>query len=596
MTRSPRLLIAATFVVAALGIARTTWAACNVIPDPTVQLLTAPAASGPAQVLQAALVEENARFGNMVLHKGALGRISRFLLSPENKKPILIAADRRCVPDKALPAFQIDPPRGLVAAMIITPAKGRPVAVLATGAEGGDLSCAAMTKLSGEEQQLMLAGCKDGGVAPVKSQPNVMQLTLPTATAVPDARATKIVLLRGGSVAEVVNTLRRLAATDCESLCGEAAPEASVGACIEKIYAPTELSPAKLVVYATQDMVKCTLTNTPSPIPWNTFVEQCQDGAGWASPMPSCQNPPTASTLTMWEDDCHGVYVPFKYDALLGTTPDKWERQVQGQTALAPKNGPAADRLWIPGAEFVGTLTEADVTGTGTGFVSDPRRAQLDVWFPTDQEFGVRGIVDKPASILHVVPRLPVTLLCANKPDEACMGVPTVPSLDATRCACRDRYAPDCQCEPTVPARYFQCSVSNMPCTRHAHCNPDELCNKQPSCQQEGEVWKKGGANPSSGTPCWHDGHCTGAKAQCGFLLFDMRDLREPGKAEVILDAKLSAAGTRKRRGVCEDTGKAGKPVRKACSNASSGPSCASDEGDCSEYVLEALGGRKVAP
>jgi len=249
MTRSLRLLVAASFVVAALGIARATWAACNVIPDPTVQLLRASAASGAAQALRAALAEENATFGGMVPYKGALGRIGRVLLSAENKKPILVAADRRCVPDKALPSFQVDPPRGLVAAMIVTPAKGRPVAVLATGGEGGDLSCTAMTKLSGEEQQLMLAGCKDGGVEPVKSQTNVMQLTLPTATAVPDARATKIVLLRGGSAAEVVNTLRRLAATDCESLCGEAAPGASIGVCIDKIYAPTEISSAKLVVY-----------------------------------------------------------------------------------------------------------------------------------------------------------------------------------------------------------------------------------------------------------------------------------------------------------------------------------------------------------
>src|SRR5262249_58428737 len=126
-----------------------------------------------------------------------------------------------------------------------------------------------------------------------------------------------------------------------------------------------------------------------------------------------------------------------------GTAHDKWERQVQGQTALPQKNGAAEDRLWIPGAEFVGTLSEADVTGTGPGFVTDPRRARLDVWFPTNQEFGVRGIADKPQSILHVVPRLGVTLLCATK-DEACMAVPTVPSFEATRCACPDRYAPDC--------------------------------------------------------------------------------------------------------------------------------------------------------
>jgi hypothetical protein len=132
-----------------------------------------------------------------------------------------------------------------------------------------------------------------------------------------------------------------------------------------------------------------------------------------------------------------------------------------------------------------------------------------------------------------------------------------------------------------------------MPCTRDAHCNPNELCDTQPTCQQVGETWKKGGSNPAGPDKCWHDGHCTGPKKQCGFLLFNVHDMRETNKSEVVLDAKLTGSGARKRRGVCKDTGTPSKP-RKVCNNASGPPACTTDEGDCTEYVLQALGGTKL--
>jgi hypothetical protein len=123
--------------------------------------------------------------------------------------------------------------------------------------------------------------------------------------------------------------------------------------------------------------------------------------------------------------------------------------------------------------------------------------------------------------------------------------------------------------------------------------HPGDLCNEQPTCQQDGTVWKKGGPNLAGPDKCWHDGHCTGPKKQCGFLLFDVHDMRDTGKSDVILDAKVTGSGARKRRGVCRDTGTPSKP-RKVCNNTSGNPACATGEGDCTEFVLEGLGGTKV--
>jgi hypothetical protein len=137
-----------------------------------------------------------------------------------------------------------------------------------------------------------------------------------------------------------------------------------------------------------------------------------------------------------------------------------------------------------------------------------------------------------------------------------------------------------------------------MPCTRHQHCDGDELCNTQPTCQPAGKLWEKtatGGV-----TKCWTDAHCTDSSApgydpntpQCGYLLFDVHAKRESAKSDVILKAKLLSSG-KKRRGVCKSTA---SNARKVCDNSSGNPACTTAEGDCTEYVLEALGGTKVAP
>ena len=571
--------------IAAVGIlAQRSWAACNVIPDPKDQLMMGPNPTSEVITLATKIAEDNAKFGNALPHKGALGRIDRVDLTPARTDPIRVAADGRCVPDRSVRAFDLTKTDDLVATVIVGGAHGAQQPLVA-GPKCEEV------KARASEGGLRVV-CAKGDLRLDDKLPSVLKLDLSRDLSAAGSGPARVVVFHAASSDIAARTLAKLTSTDCATLCQEDAEVAGLGVCIDDIFAPTGLA-QNHIVYAAQDMVKCEVRTTA--IPWNDFATQCQNGAG-SSGLPSCRDAPT--TLKLWEDGCHGVYVAFKWGDLLSAGANKWERQVRGQTVVSQKpKSPAEEsepRLWIPGPEFVGTLSEKDVTGSDPQFATDPRRAQLDVWFPNELELGIHGIADKPESIVHVVPRLAVSVVCTQNADEACMGVPTVPSIDATRCACRDRYAPDCTCETIVPAKFFQCSQSGMPCTRDTHCNPNELCNKQPTCQPEGTVWKKGGQNPVGPKVCWNDGHCkneTGA-TQCGYLLFDIHGIREANASDVVLDAKLSGAGARKRRGVCKKTGHGN--ARKECRNTSGNPACTAAEGSCAEYVLEALGGTKL--
>jgi hypothetical protein len=282
------------------------------------------------------------------------------------------------------------------------------------------------------------------------------------------------------------------------------------------------------------------------------------------------------------------VYVPFDWNKIRGGsrpgTRGSIDREVRGQSGISREKQWEGGRIWLPGPEFVGTLSENDLPGRD--FSTNPRSARIDVWYPSKEEFGLTGVTDKDLSIVHAVPRLATSYLCDTVTPEGCMGVATNLAIDSTRCACRDRYPADCQCTTESPGKFFQCSTSKMPCTRHDHCSSAERCDGQPTCQEKGTVWS---ASPPPGTtPCWKDSHCTDPnKPQCGYLLFNVGNKRETGKSIVKIDAKVS--GARKRRGVCKNTPSGS---RKVCSNAGSGApgACTPSEGDCSGYTLEALG------
>lgn len=159
-------------------------------------------------------------------------------------------------------------------------------------------------------------------------------------------------------------------------------------------------------------------------------------------------------------------------------------------------------------------------------------------------------------------------------------------------CACDDRYAPDCACEPPadLPARYFACkggTYDGMPCTRPDHCNDGTgtgTCTQKPFCQKAGDVWEAGNG-PGTGTSCWTDDDCetTPNKPQCGWRLFDFSDRKVGANGLVTLDAKIKPGVGNKRRGACVQA------PDQACSNGG-GPAnpaaCAS--GDCAGYSLKA--------
>src|SRR5262245_18732965 len=122
------------------------------------------------------------------------------------------------------------------------------------------------------------------------------------------------------------------------------------------------------------------------------------------------------------------------------------------------------------------------------------------------------------------------------------MRVATQPALETTRCACTDRYREDCTCTTLSRGRFFQCSSTQMPCTRHAHCNPDERCSMRPHCQKAGTVWPERGPRPTGGAECWNDKECEGdaARPQCGFLLFNLDAKHDPDNSVVKIDKTIS--------------------------------------------------------
>jgi hypothetical protein len=574
--------------VAFLGSAGRAPAACNVIPGPSDQLSPAEL-DATALAIAKAVDQENRRFGGLLPYKGALGRIDRVYLTPARADAITVAADGRCIRDEQARPFALESVDHLVAAMVVTTAAG-PSAQVTTG---GGLTCEQLTAAVGHEPpaqtghaRLKIGGCTVGGITPLREHPQTVNLRFPAAAG--GAAAARIVVLRAESADDAARQLESAATTNCAALCGAAAHVANLGACIDAIYAPIGLSASQTLLYA-QDMVKCSVMNTPSPIPWNDFAAQCQNGTG-SQGLPQCGTTPP-DTLALWEDECHGIYVPIQWTSIREAQGNEFDREVRGASGVSHYQQWQKDRIWVPGPEFVGTLAEADVTGSEPDFLSNPRTAAIDVWYPTKQEFGLQGVVDKNHSIIHIVPRLAASRLCDTAGDEACTAVPTHPSLDSTYCACRDRYAADCSCTTVTPARYFRCSNSKKPCTRHAHCNPPNgLCNTQPTCQQAGKVWDDP-SGTSSNTKCWTDAHCTDpAFPQCGYLLFNLHEQRETGEASILLERTLAGAGGRKRRGVCKTTS---GTLRKACDNGSGNPACTAAEGPCTEYTLEALAGTK---
>ena len=572
-------IVVALMTVAAAPSAR---AACNTIPAARSQLM-GPNPNDAAIALTAAVIAEEQKFGSMTPHKGALGRIDRVYQSPLRTDPVRVAPDGQCVGGREGAPLAIESTADLVAAQIFLEGDGStPKAFLATGA---NVSCDGLTP-----HGVTVAQCAAGRIKASSGQSRVLELDFPRDQSSAGGRRARIAVFRQASPAAASSMLARLATTDCRSLCG-ADDAAALGVCVDTMYAPVGLSASRIVYEP--DMVKCETMDVPTSIPWNKFEELCQNGPG-ATGLPPCGNQQKA--LAMWEDSCRNVYVPIDWKKIRGET-NPVDRMVRGQSGVSRRDEVDGGRVWVPGREFVGTLAEADLVPGGI-FATDPRKAAIDVWYLSKEEVGFEGVVDKDLSIVHVVPRLATSLVCDDPmgaSDEACMRVPTQPALDSTRCACTDRYQADCTCKTLPTPRFFECTSSRMPCTRHSHCNPTDTCSATPRCQVEGTVWEKDNLPPPPevGGPCQTNADCetdTVGK-QCGLLLFNAFKKRASGSSVVKLDKTIGPAMFKKQRGACSKTS---GNAKKACSNGmgvGNPKACdAGTEGVCVGYLLEALG------
>jgi len=331
---------------------------------------------------------------------------------------------------------------------------------------------------------------------------------------------------------------------DCGSLCSTLAANGALG-CTDQAYVKNVLdafTPWKLL---------CGVQQLPTTLATTDFSDQCTADPDNPIGLPGCDE--HADTLKIYVDECGNLHLPFKWDGLLSSSVST--RLVSGTSAVS-RHVEAHDKrdvgVWVPGREFVGSTPLADAGGNST----DWRLPNVDVfWDKESQAFGLRGLVDKKEdSVIHVVSRLPVTVVCKDAPVEACMAVEEEYGVSKVTCACRDSRLADCGCKKEASpadANFFACEGAHdgMPCTRTRHCIPGGTCTGQPKCQDKFAVFSE--KAPGS-TSCWKDSDCPTDK-QCGYSLFDFTNRMDSAATRTVtLDVDIKGTATRKRRGVCQ--------------------------------------------
>jgi hypothetical protein len=601
--RSP-FIAAAFFLVAALTPeARAT---CNAIPDAESVGIGVAALLVAQDPTLSVPVPDPGRIG----FKGALGRMDRTQLLPGITTSFRIQPDGRCVHAVDKKLIVEDAPGGL----------------LDKGLAGSDLVVSLLTKPEGRGRSNALVlgskaacnvlrageerGGKDAGVAlrcevltPEIEGPNV-HVRLPddggllAVDGTPLRGSATVVVTRSPqSRAEHVALLSRIAADGCAANCSLLAAARSL-ACVGPFYAV--LASGTVVT----DLVPCGVT-IPGTISKNKFKEKCEDLPSPDPDLEKCDD--DRSILDFWEDACGGVHIPFDWTEIRKDTSTSTDvtRRVAGRSATSRTESGhlSSKRIWVPGREFVGSTPWNDPQGTAA--TTDWRKPDVEVWVPAEspEEFGLRGSVDQPDSIVHIFPRMPVSLACDGVAgDEACMGVEGGGGIS---CACRDRYPVGCVCKDVDPPKFFACDggdFEGMPCTRHQHCNskpgspnPDGSCTQKPTCQKDGKqgVWESPGS--SAGTACWADGKCTQVAQHpwCGYRLFDISDRKHPVyPKQRQLDAEINTGG-RPRRGVCKgDKGKRNKVCNHVAGNNCNLADCDQNATvcECRGYTLRAEG------
>jgi hypothetical protein len=597
--RSPLVIVVALVLVAALS--PDAGASCNAIPD------AESAGIGGFAVLveqDAATLVPKSEPG-VIGFKGALGRVDRIHLLPGYTTGFRIQPDGRCIQSvkdrlivRDVPTNWADAGRDmadLVVSLVTQPAHDGSLQALVLGTqEVCDILDKGRRRI--ERKPVLALRCEPlppelerrfGGGFNVRARlPDDGKLLGEDGTPL---RGPVAVALTVGvrTRDEHVAMLASIATDSCAAHCGALAENGTL-ACVDRFYA---IAPGNIAVL---DPVPCAVT-IPDDFTRNDFQDKCEDLPPADPDLAKCADDHT--DLQLWEDQCGGVHIPFDWREIrkdISTTPPKdITRVVAGRSATSrtEKGKLSSKRIWIPGREFIGSTPWADPQGTAA--TVDWRKPEIEPWYPAEspEEVGLRGSVDQDDSIVHVFPRMPVTLACKFGSNvEACMGVGENGGIS---CACTDRYPADCTCEMLSPPSFFACDggdFDEMPCTRHAHCNskpgsgnPSGSCSAQPTCQKDGKigVWEFPGQ--ASGDKCWVDQACVDPTPWCGKRLFDVSDRKEtPSKPELIeLDAKIDsgASGARHRRGACKES-------RANVCNQKGANAC--DTGECRGYTLRA--------
>jgi hypothetical protein len=344
--------------------------------------------------------------------------------------------------------------------------------------------------------------------------------------------------------------------------------------CLDQIYLGTDKEPCK-VAAEFLDPFGCRLVGLDQHEIF--FRTQCTcDPNSPDCTANNCES--NATTIDWYVDDCRleGIHGLFNW---VGVYEEGRGRRVAGSGAAGRASEMKKDkRIVIPGREFLGSTGAAPQNGEQ--WVPD---FDVENGAHKSEESGLKGTVDKPTSILHVYPRVPVDRMCKikSKRVEGCFAAPPPGPPPATPiCPCAsDQSENDCECVDVTP-RFFACAggdFAGMPCTRPKHCAGD-VCGMAYCHKKTDAVWM-GKSEPKDKVPCLTDENCFDDE-QCGYSLFDFKT-KGPKKRFVTLDHHVKANGPRKRRGVCPD--------RTPCSNGRNDEHCRADK-KCTGYKLQARG------
>ena len=620
MARSPLVLVLA--LVLSVALSADAWANCNAIPDAESAMVSGHRETAGYHPMMAPPAPGTGPIG----FKGALGRMDRFALLPGQPAVFRIQPDGQCVQasEGRLTVRNVPGGPGVLSDPVVSlftrPADDGPIEVVTlSGRQKCDDLVAVSKHRMGETKIQLECAALPPKIDPQEDKRTNVRVELPRDLRL---RGPATVLLTNAqqNSNHLLDLISKIAVGGCAGNCEELV-NYDARACIDHFYAVLEHG---VVIH---DQIPCEViipgcsSSDPAcanpTIMQNDFHALCDDLPNQPADLAQCADasptPPDAA-LDLWEDSCGGVHIPFDWSKIRKdnstTPPTDITRVVAGRSATArttkgsdkhSSNKKEDERTWIPGREFMGSTPWAGPQGTAA--TTDWRKPEIDVWYSEDfpHEIGLRGSTDGPDSIVHVYPRMPVSIVCKNSPDdEGCMAVT---GHGGVSCACRDRYPADCECHVVGPPKYFACENGEfdwMPCTRHDHCNskfgssiPDGTCTRQPRCMKDDRtgIWGYPGPPPTVGDPCWSDEGCKDdPNRQCGYRLFDLGDRKNdtPSKPNlIVLDKEIPHSpgpGNRVRRGACKGDRK------EVCTTATK--SCAPDDQPCLGLTLRAEGKR----